>query len=319
MTKTNKYNSILFIVLSTGVLILILGLSLLDLSGSKINDRIDKVGDLPDSIQDFDDNTDQSFRLEDEKQRVTIIPEESNLINWQGRLLDHKSMPVQNATIRLTYCSVKETVYDKITRHSTHPSDKGSFYFNRLTIGTYNIEIFIKTQNDFSVGYFEWGDITFERNGLHEKDILLPGKASLVSGVVVDKETGFPFTKETIELWKTDSSILNSNRAVVFAQDSKNLKTIADIFVDLNDGTFRFIGLPESRYNITLGLGAGYYMATIEGVDVNQGQIRDDLRFQVPTMGILDVVLHGFTKNEIKNDVRTGYIMIKASPGSSNI
>jgi RNA polymerase sigma factor (sigma-70 family) len=222
------------------------------------------------------------------------IPAPSREVTWQGRLIEYDGLPRDGIAIDLKL--VKASYPDEKPRKATtvRSADGGRFEFGGLVAGEFSVHLAFPSAPGREHRY-KWGNITFEKPGVVEKDLLVTeGAGAIVAGVVVDEESKQPIRRPP----PSSEPALNDTYVGLFNPDMEGETPITEI--DCETGRFCFRNLPRMKFTTILMMGP-FRKVLPSSIDTTENKVVDDLEITVPPLGRICILFSGFGREEIRS------------------
>ena len=211
--------------------------------------------------------------LESEDLEVNFGPS-PELVTWRGTFYDAAGEPVPRGEI------VFSPVHDDLSQSSTMYNVSGSamsneygrFEVQKLALGTYKVTL-------CRTARYDWGTITFNKPGAVYRDVQVSGASIL--GVVVDGLTGKPLEGRL-------------GYVCVNVRPASNKYFSSDID---ERGRYGLAGLPAGNYRLEAHV-FDRLSGHVSGVEIDEGEEKDNVRIKVTSGGTLLIKLSGFKKEE---------------------
>jgi len=192
-----------------------------------------------------------------------------NYVTWRGIAYDFDGSPVPNLEISLEVEELFQRREARDRRNLTFSCDRdGAFEIEKLYPGTY----FSKLEFPGRTSIVEWGQVTFEENGLVQKNIHITG--TVINGKLIDGGTG---------------ELLTGSRGYVYVRGRKSDGSRRRFSAWVNGtGLFRIRGIPPGDYAIQADLSD---RPTIEvpTPPIGLNEIIEDFELVIPVGGTLNL------------------------------
>jgi len=211
----------------------------------------------------------KNIELVDRDATVDFGPDPGH-VTWRGIFYDYDGSTLKGAKINVKRRHDQE--YPRYERlHEAKTDAEGRFVIKKLLLKQYAVEIWYPGR----LAKIDWDDISFDRPGLVEKDIVVSG--GIVRGVVVDEITG--------ERVVNDEAIL---LAMTSTFPYKTFMSRLDA-----EGEFLFRGLPPERYSISCSI-PNCPHPRIDPVTITGADVDVELRIAIALGGTLRMKFDGF-------------------------
>lgn len=235
--------------------------------------------------------TDAEIGFSRERVEVTVDNEDvevnfgpdPGLVTWSGILYGRASEPIPGGLIEVNWEGRSRRDRSVFARSRSARCDRrGFFEMCKLRPGCYTMRIEVPEMET----RISAGEISLPEPGLIEKDIHITGGE--ITGLVIDGETGKPFTK------RPGHVVARKSQGSLSALDRSDSYLFNTCRSDIDgSGRFRLIGLGNGLYRLhTVSWGAAAEYP--HQVAINDHESVDGIEIVVPSQGMLDLRLSGF-------------------------
>ncbi len=203
-------------------------------------------------------------------------------VTYKGIVVDHDGSPLAGVGLSLALQKNSGPPLSTRAKGGTVSTGAGRFEVRKLVPGSYSVHLSFPGQRSG----FEWGIENFETPGTYEREFRLAELGGTISGIVVDKATGF-------------SPLQDGSSLSVAAYCQEGPKHF-QCHVNREDGSFCLRGLTPGKYYLNAS-GSDCFSEGFEVLDIEKGEILSAIRLEVSFAGTFHLVLNGFGDADVND------------------